>query len=223
MDKKLSFYDAVKQEFFKEGDWISLPVEENREWTIKQEFSGTDYDQIISNEGTKSWMARYTGKIVDRYHSNQSVFIGEPSEFKVKFEGKTGLTFAPSEVDRMLWILLGRTNEGISDVRNISIIDWEEILPDNLKCCKEGEEILSYLIASRWDNPCAYMRYGLFKQYKENETSYNLHVYPEFESPERVRPIFFIKNYLDYGIIINKKHNGKTKETAYEFTKIRSM
>ena len=162
MSKKLSFDHAVKQEFFKEGDWICLPVDENREWTIKQEFSGTDYDQPISNKGIKNWMARYTGKIVRRSYENQLVFAGEPSTFKVKFDGRAGLNFAPSEIDRMLWILLERTNEGISDVRNISIIDWMEILPNDLKYCKEGEEFLDYLISSRWDAPCGYKRYGLF-------------------------------------------------------------
>ena len=219
MDKKLSFYYAVKQEFFKEGDWISLPVDENREWTIKQEFSGTNYDQTISNKGIKSWMARYTGKIVDRYHFNQLVFIGEPSEFEVKFEGITGLAFAPSEVDRMLWVLLGRTNKGISDVRNISIIDWEEILPDNLKYCRKGEE---YYITSRWDNPCGYKRYGLFKQYEDSKSvsSNYFHVYPQYHSADSVRPIFFIADYFEYGIIIDEKHDGKTKETAYEFTEM---
>lgn len=213
---QLSFLKAVEHKLFQVGDWISLPVDEKREWTIKKEFSGAHEDQTITNEGVKNWMARYTGKIVSRHHDNQLVFVGEPSEFKVRFEGKTGLAFAPSEIDRMLWILLGRTNKGISDVRNISIIDLEAILPADLKYCKEGEEFLNYVISSRWDAPCAYMRYGLMQQI----SSYDLHVYPEYHSPIRVRPMFFISDYLDYGIVIDDRHNGKSKDTAYELKKL---
>ncbi len=219
---QLSFIKAVEHELFQVGDWISLPVDEKREWTIKKEFSGAHEDQKITNEGIKNWMARYTGKIVSRYHNNQLVFVGEPSEFKVRFEGKTGLAFASSEIDRMLWILLGRTNKGISDVRNISIIDLEEILPAGLKYCKEGEEFLDYVISSRWDAPCVYMRYGLMKQYETAVIPYDLHVYPEYHSPIRVRPMFFIHDYLDYGIVIDDKHDGKSKETAYELKKLQT-
>lgn len=215
----LSIEKVSKGGILDEGNWILLPMGVGHDWRVEAKYSGIGRDYTVTSGEADSYFARFTGKTI----FNNLIFAGEEMKILVTFQGSEGFDFAPSELDRICWNLFGHPLYGIVNARSMTDVDWEMVLPEELRYGK------SHWLASRSGNiklhgeneeEKADGKLGIHNIYNnmpiersvcvENKGIYSL--------TASIRPMIHVRaDNQTCGFAIDTLHNGETKEKAYVY------